>query len=92
MDPTVPAVDALLTVGGLGIITTAVTEIILRAWQPPSDTRTRWGPLMAVVVALVFSVGAAIVLHADLLTAVMTAIVVGWSSMGVYDSVKGMFT
>lgn len=89
--PEAPSVDGLLTVGGLGFIVTIITEVIMRAWQPTDEVKGRFGPIIAIGVALVFAVLAAISTHVDVFQAVLVAIVTGATSMGIYDTVKGLY-
>lgn len=86
MEVEVPTVEGLLTLGGLSIVTTAVVEVAMRAWAPTPAFRSRFGPLVALVVALVFSLIAAFLTEASIFNAIITAILVGWTSMGVYDT------
>lgn len=88
MDISVPTVEQALTFAGLSILTTAIVEIILRAWQPDGSTKDRFGPLLALAVALIIVIAAAFYQQADLFTAVLTAIMVGWASMGVHDTAR----
>lgn len=86
MDPTVPSTDALLTFAGLSLWTTAITEIILRAVRPDPDTQDRFGPLLALLVAVVSAVAVALYIDADVVQAVITGVFVGFAAMGVHDT------
>lgn len=86
MDATVPAVSGLLTAGFLSVVTSAVVEVILRAWQPDAATKDRFGPLLAYIVAIVLAVSAALYLKADAFEGALLGILVGWGAMGVHDT------
>lgn len=88
MEAVVPSTDALLTFGGLSLFTTAVVEVILRAWKPSPETQDRFGPVVAYIVAIVSAVLMALWLAKDLPTAVILGVMVGWASMGVHDTTK----
>lgn len=87
MDPTVPQVSSLLTVGGLTIFITAITEVILRAWRPSPEQKDRFGPLLAMGLAIVAAVLASIYLGGDGVEGLLLGVIVGWGSMGVHDTV-----
>jgi len=88
MDPTVPTVDGLLTLGGLSIVVTAIVEIVFRAWQPGQEVRSRFGPLIAFAVAAVVSLTAAFFTSNNFFDALLVSVIVAWSSMGVYSTLK----
>jgi hypothetical protein len=79
-------VSSLLTVGGLTILVTAITEVILRAWEPTPAQKDRFGPFLALVVAVVAGVGASLYLGGDGVEGLLLGIIVGWGSMGVHDT------
>lgn len=78
----------LLTVAGLSIVTTLIVKIITSAWKPTADQIDRFGPLLAVVVALVVAIPAALYTGADPIQAVLTALIAGSSAAGIYDVTK----
>ena len=86
MDLTVPTVEGLLTLVGLAAVTTVAVEILLRALDPPEGDRRRYGPLVALIVGTVFTLLAAFFVGADYLNAFIAASLVGWTSMGMYDT------
>jgi hypothetical protein len=85
-----PTAAAMLTVAGLSVIVLLVVEVIMRAWQPTAELKKRVGPLVALGVALTFAVIASFLQSADVYQAVLTAIVAGATSMGIYDTVTGV--
>lgn len=85
-----PTVEGLLTVGGLSLIVTITTSIVMRAWRPTPDQSDRFGPLIALVAALIWSIGAALATGSDPFAAVLTAVVAGAGSMGIYDTAKAV--
>ena len=85
-DATVPAVSGLLTFGFLSVVTSAVVEVILRAWRPSAEQKDRFGPLLAYIVAIILAVAAALYLNADVFEGVLLGILVGWGAMGVHDT------
>lgn len=80
------ATSDLLTVAGLGVVTTLIVATITRA-LPQLDTQ-RYGPLLALGVALLIAVPTAIYLGADPVQALLTALIAGTSSAGIYDVTK----
>ena len=80
------ATQDLLTVAGLGVATTLIVAVITRA-APTFDTQ-RFGPLLALGVALLIAIPTAIYLGADPVQAVLTALIAGTSAAGVYDVTK----
>lgn len=92
MEIPVPTAAALGTVAGLSLIVTIVTEIILRAWNPTAAIKDRFGPFLALLVALVFSVLGAITQGSDLVTATLLAVVVGGTGMGIHDVTDSAFS
>ncbi len=76
----------LLTVVGLAVVVGILVEVIKRAWQPPEETIKRFGPLLALLVALAVGVPAAVYLSANPVQAVLTAVLAGASASGLYDS------
>lgn len=92
MDPTV---ENLTTVAGLAGVTFVVVEIVLRAWAPSAATKDRFGPLLAVLIAVALGEIATAVLQIsgdglapiELLQAFITGLVAGSSSMGIHDLV-----
>lgn len=88
MDVTVPTVESLLTVGGLTILVTALTEVILRAWRPTADQQDRFGPLIAMVIGVGAAVTAGLYTGGDLFQAVLAGVLVGWGSMGAHDTAR----
>jgi hypothetical protein len=88
----VPTTSTILSFAGLSIITLVVTEVIIRAWKPSDETKGRFGPLLSIAVALVFAgLGALATVGANLLDAVLLAIMVGFSTSGIYDTIKGLY-
>ena len=80
------ATTDLLTVAGLGVATTLIVSVITRA-IPTLDTQ-RFGPLLALGVALLIAVPTSIYLGADPVQALLTALIAGTSSAGIYDVSK----
>lgn len=80
------ATQDLLTVAGLGVATTLIVSVITRA-APQIDTQ-RFGPLLALGVALIIALPTALYLGADPVQAVLTALIAGTSSAGIYDVSK----
>lgn len=78
----------LLTVAGLAIATTLVVKIITSAWKPTVEQLDRFGPLLAVGVALLLGVPAALYLGSDPVQAVLTGLIAGASAAGIYDTTK----
>jgi hypothetical protein len=86
MDPSVPVVNSLLTVGGLTIFVTAITEVVLRAWKPTPEQKDRFGPLLAMGLAVVAGLLASLYLGGDGIEGILLGVIVGWGSMGVHDT------
>lgn len=80
------ATQDLLTVAGLGVATSLIVSVITRA-APSIDTQ-RFGPLLALGVALLIAVPTAIYLGADPIQALLTALIAGTSASGIYDTTK----
>lgn len=80
-----PTVGMLATVSGLGLVTTILTEIVLRAWQPDPLTKDRFGPLLAVCVAVALGLVGSIATGADLLTGGLLGVVAAGVGMGIHD-------
>lgn len=82
-----PTVGMLGTVAGLGFLVSIVTEIILRAINPTSAWKDRFGPLLALLVATVFAVVGALAQGLDVVTAILLAVVTAGTGMGIHDTV-----
>ena len=82
-------VPDLTTLVGLLAITLVTVQIIKGAWAPPAATISRFGPLLAVAVGVVWALLARIVIGpvdgSNLLNAVLSGIVVGAAAAGLYD-------
>lgn len=80
----------VLTVAGASVVTTILVGVIMRAWKPDPAMRDRFGPVVAllvgVVVVLVFGFLQSATDYASLL---LTGILAGSGSMGIYDTVRG---
>lgn len=87
MDPTL---TTLTTVAGVATIATILVQIILTTWKPSPDDRDRFGPLVALVVAVIVAeigiVGLGLGTRADFIGALLTGIVAGGGSMGIHDT------
>lgn len=92
MDISVPSVSDLGTVAGLGLFTTIVVEIILRAISPTAAWKDRFGPFLALLVAAVLSFIGAFSQGGDIVTALLLAIIVAGTSMGIHDTVDSATT
>ena len=83
------SVPDLTTLTGLLAITLVTVEMIKRVWQPTSAALNRFGALIAVSVGCAWSEIARIVAGPvtgdTLLTALLSGIVVGAASAGIYD-------
>lgn len=86
-----PTVGMLATVAGISLIVTIVTEIILRAWSPTVAMKDRFGPLLALLVGILFAVAGSLVNGSpDLVTAVVLGVVSAGTGMGVHDTVTSV--
>lgn len=83
-----PTIGMLSTTAGLGLLVSIVTEIIIRAWQPDGATKDRFGPLLAIGVALIFAVLGAFTQGLDIVSAILLAVVTAGIGMGVHDTVS----
>lgn len=87
-----PSVESLLTVGGLGLVVTIITEIIWKAANVASDVKERIGPLVSVVVGCILAVLASFTLGLtggqDIGTALLTGVFAGATGIGIHDAVS----
>lgn len=87
-----PTVGMLGTVAGIGLVVSIVEEIILRAWNPPAATKDRFGPLLALILGIVFAVAGFATSVVDdpggagLLGALLLGIVSAGAGMGIHDT------
>ena len=93
MDPV--TLETLLTVGGAATLTTILTAVILGAAALAPAARDRFGPLIAIVIGVVVTEVATFALglgsRQDVAQAGLTGVLAGASSMGLYDTLKGVF-
>lgn len=93
MDPTVPSVADLVTVGGASVVTMILTEVLKRAWKPTDDEAGRFLPLIAILIGVLvafagtWAIGA--IDRVGAVQAVLTGIFAGVSASGLYDLIKG---
>ena len=73
--PNVTPAD-MLTVAGASLIVSVLTGVILNAWRPDALTRDRFGPVLALAVAEVVTMGFAALQSADLSNAFLVGILV----------------
>jgi hypothetical protein len=78
------SVSDLLTVVGNAGLTLALVEVVKRTLAMSDAAVDRFGPIVALAIAVVLAVAAAVVLHADLAQAVLTGVVSGTTSIGIY--------
>lgn len=81
-----PTTGMLTTVAGLGLLVSIVTEVILRAWQPTAQVKDRFGPVLALSVALLFAMIGAVSQGLDPIAAIVLAVVTGGTGMGIHDT------
>jgi hypothetical protein len=90
MEADVPQVSALLTITGVSVVTVIIMEIVKRAAQMSEASVKRWGPLLAVGIATVLAVLALFVINGtaidgeSVLQAILTGIMGGAASAGIY--------
>jgi hypothetical protein len=80
----------LLTLGGVAIVVTILTEVIKRALAMSDEAVARFGPLLSVVLGVAIGLGAAFYQAADLLSGVLTGLLAGASASGIYSYAKGV--
>jgi hypothetical protein len=88
MNVDVPTTDALTSFVGLTAITVVIVEVIMRALQPSAEKRDRFGPLLAIGIAVVIGVGAALYTNQDPVQAAITGLFAGLAAMGSYKAIK----
>ena len=86
-----PTLASLATVAGAAAVVSIVLQIILTAMALPDAMQTRWGPLMALALGIIFVVGAALVTGsqdgASLGQAALTGLFAGATAMGLHNLV-----
>ena len=91
MDPSLNLATAdLLTVAGATVVVSIVVGVILRALNLSPETKSRFGPLVAIGVGVVIVGAAALYTGADIGQALLTGLLAGSASMGLYDTVQSV--
>jgi hypothetical protein len=89
-----PTLDTLTTVGGVGLVTTIVVEIILRALAWTDAQKGRFAPLLAVFIGIVFAelavLGLGLTAANDFVTALLVGIFGGATAIGIHDVTTGL--
>lgn len=88
-------VNTLLTAAGLAPVVSIVTEVVLRALAWTGPTKDRYGPLLAIAVALLLVIPAAFLITptgTTIFSAVLLALITGAGAMGVHDTVSNSLT
>jgi hypothetical protein len=80
----------LLTLGGVAIVVTILTEVIKRAAAMSDDVIARFGPLLAVTLGVVIAILASWYQGADLVAGALTGLLAGASASGIYSYTKGV--
>ncbi len=78
----------LLTIAGAAIVVSILVEVIKRLFTLDDAAITRFGPALAVVIGLVIGGGASLYQSADLVQGLLTGLLAGASSMGLYNGVQ----
>jgi hypothetical protein len=86
----------LTTIVGGTLATSAIAELVKRAWDPPADTQDRFMPLVSVAIGFIVVVLATFAIDTDVLSrlefgeAAVTGIFSGLAACGLYDGVQGI--
>lgn len=81
-------VSELLTLGGAVVVVTIVTEVVKRTLNMSEAQITRFGPLLAVIVGIIATCGAAFAQNAAYDAAILTGLLAGASAAGIYSFTK----
>lgn len=84
------ATESLLTVAGATVVVSIVVGVILRALNLSPESKDRFGPLIAIIVGVVIVGAVALYTGADIAQALITGLLAGSASMGLYDTVKAV--
>lgn len=82
--------NTLLTVAGLTPLVSIIVEVVIRALAWTGATKDRFGPLLAIVTAIVVVIPAVLLVGPDGTTvyaAIVSAVIAGAGAMGVHDAV-----
>lgn len=86
------SLEMLVTVGGNAAVTVALVAVIRKALDMSPAAVDRFGPLLAILVGIVVAEFGALALGQsgrDLAAAVLTGLVSGLSSQGLYNTLSG---
>jgi hypothetical protein len=75
----------LLTLGGLAIIVTIVFKVVELALSLTPALKSRFGPLISIVIGIVLAEAAALSLGSDFFQAAITGLLAGTTASGLYD-------
>lgn len=78
----------LLTIAGSAVIVTILVQVIKPALAWSDATVSRFGPLLAVALGVLVGTGAALYQGVDVVQGVITGLLAGASSIGIYDTAK----
>jgi hypothetical protein len=81
-------ISELLTLGGAVVVVTIITEVVKRTLAMSEAQITRFGPLLAVLLGIAATCGAAVAQSADIPSAVLTGLLAGASAAGIYSFTK----
>lgn len=93
MQMATPSFDGLMTVGGIAVVVTILTQVILNAANLSDLDSNRWGPLLALTLGILIGIGAEAILVAP-----ATAVNLGQGALtGLYGggsaiALHGVFT
>jgi hypothetical protein len=77
--------EMLATVAGCSAFTVIVLQVLWHTVQPDPAFKDRFGPVVAIAVAILTALGASLVIGGDPTGAILTGITAGFAAMGLHD-------
>lgn len=77
-------VAMVATLAGAALLVSIVVEVVIRTFAWTSATQGRFGPVLAIILGIVFCTAAAAVSGLDIAQGVLTGILAGASAMGIH--------
>jgi len=84
------ATTDLLTVAGATVVVSIIVGVVMKALKFSPEHQDRFGPLVAIAIGIIVVGAAALYSGADLAQALITGLLAGAASMGLYDTVKSV--
>lgn len=78
----------LTTVGGIGIVAALLDQVFWQTAGASGDTKSRFGPLVAIVTGVILGVAAGVLLSqtaSDLAQSALNGVLGGLTAIGLYD-------